>query len=97
MKRILPPILTSTDFYKAAEYANEIRQSDPEKYNTAEGVLLTHSKLHDNIKETVESIISEYTLDQQTRILFIGIAALWNKNTTPVSTTSILSKRTSRS
>lgn len=58
----------------------KIKQEDSDRYQTARKILLTHLPLHENIVETVKSIITEYSLDYDTKLLFIGVAGLINRN-----------------
>lgn len=79
MKRhITPPSkkITEFDISKAVEYALNIQQYYPDKFEYARQILLTHLPLHENINETVQSIIAEYSLDYDTRMLFIGVAQI---------------------
>lgn len=76
----LPPPLILTDISKSIQYARHIRQTDPGKFEYARQILLTHLPLHENITEAIQSIITEYSLDYNTRMLFIGVAESINQN-----------------
>lgn len=71
-----PPLLTEFDISEAVKYAENIQQTNPEKFEYAKKILLTHLPLHENITETVKSIITNYSLDYDTRMLFIGVAQI---------------------
>lgn len=81
MKRyVTPPRLTDSDFKSGAEFARKIKQENPDQYEKARQILLTHLPLHENITEAIQSIITEYSLDYNTRMLFIGVAESINQN-----------------
>lgn len=71
-----PHRLTPKEIFSAINFANSVYESDLERFDKAKKILLTHLSLHDNITETVESIIIEYSLDYDTRMLFIGLAEI---------------------
>lgn len=77
---MLPPRLTDSDFKTGIEFARKIKQENPDRYEAARKILLTHLSLHENITEAVQSILSEYSLDYNTRMLFIGVAGIINRH-----------------
>lgn len=71
-----PPQLNKTDISEAIKYALNIQQYYPDKFEYAKKILLTHLPLHENITETVKSIITNYSLNYDTMMLFAGIAEI---------------------
>lgn len=58
----------------AVKFYNEY--PDKDKCKMVKAILETHLPLHENIKETIESIIKEYRLSYDTRTLFIALVGI---------------------
>lgn len=77
-EEVSPPKIDQQTIIEAISFVNSY--PDQSKCEQAREVLLTHLPMHENVLDTVKSIIQEYSISADVRMIFIGIAGKMMSN-----------------
>lgn len=72
MKKSAPPKIDQQTIIEAISFVDKF--PDKDMCRQVEGILMTHLPMYDNALDAVSSIIREYTISADIRMIFIGIA-----------------------
>ena len=71
-EEVSPPKIDQQTINEAISFVDSY--PDQGKCEQAREVLLTHLPMHENVLDTVKSIIQEYSISADVRMIFIGVA-----------------------
>lgn len=71
-EEVRPPKIDQQTIIEAISFVDSY--PDQSKCEQAREVLLTHLPMHENVLDAVKSIIKEYSISADVRMIFIGVA-----------------------